>query len=307
MLIEESKYDEIISLLDEHDKYLQFEEFVSTPKDAELVESVKSYLYKDRYRKFAVLGIDIYRYSHYPEIEQFMIPVIFKQLYESAVHNCIREEPFLFQQLNQKELVDSFISTGDGGFQIFPTPLHAFVFALYFEADLRTFNSFSSYPKLRNFIGEISLRYSLTLDKLFHFEQNYFGPGLITNARILSKDHLNRFLIDANSYNWFLKATAGIESLLRTNLQVLSQIDEFKSYDISKPKNNSLIFPVEKGEKSTLRLLNVQKVGLLEAKGTSIDIHSVFVQWDLNLTDESHKKSDKPFVMSLGNTNISGI
>jgi hypothetical protein len=307
MLITETLFAEIEEILNKYDSYLQLEEFVESGTYSQLVEAIESYVNDDRYKKFAVLGIDIYRYSHYPEVKQFMIPVIFKFLYDSTVANCVTLEPFLFQQLDAKQLEDLFISTGDGGFQIFPTPLHAFIFTIYFEANVRSFNSFSNYPKLRDYVGELSLRYSITLDKLFHFNHNFFGPGIITNARVLSKDHLNRFLIDANSHNWFLNKTAGIESLLQIDLNSLAQIGEFKTYDATSAKKKSLLFPLNANENHSLRLLNVQKVGLLDVKGSVIDIHSVFVQAYLVLVGDKKAKKGKPMILSVGNTNTSGI
>ncbi|MGD1046744.1 MAG: hypothetical protein ABR936_15655 [Bacteroidota bacterium] len=305
--IEESKFSEIINILNKYDISVQVEEFIQSEQDAILIDPLNYYMNQNRYNKHSVLGIDIYRYSKYPELQQYMIPVIFKELYRIAVGFCIIYEPFVFQKFKDDDFNNSFISTGDGGFQIFPTPIHALIFTIYFEASLRAFNLFCHYPKLRSYLGEISLRYTLTYDNIFHFDHNFFGPAIINNSRILSKDHLNRFLIDASTYGWFLKKTGGVETLLNYDVERLSKISDFKDYDNSFIEKKHLLFPTKYDSKKSIRLINVQKVGLLDVKGDTVDIHSVYIQVDLSLLAESTIKEKKDFILSLGNTNSSGI
>jgi hypothetical protein len=61
-------------------------------------------------------------------------------------------------------------------------------------------------------------------------DSNTYGPGIISAARIISKDRLNRFLIDENTHLWFLKNLHGIEGLIRLKIsdyyKKLSFIDD---------------------------------------------------------------------------------
>lgn len=304
--IKEIKHREIIDILKKHDKSIHIGEFDQSAPLGEFESAIKEYINPDRYNKCSILGIDIYRYSKYSETKQFMIPIIFNKLYSETVEACIKHEQYIFQNMSVQEVESAFISTGDGGFQLFPTPIHAFIFAIYFEANLRTFNSFTHLPKLRNYLGEINLRYTLTHDNVFHFNNNYFGPAIINNSRILNKDHLNRFLIDSNTYNWFLNKTGGIESLLRYDVTGISNITDFKNYDKSYISKTNLIFPNDSNGTNRIRLLNIQKVGLLDVKGDTIDIHSVYTQVNISFGVPTSEER-KAFVLSLGNTNSSGI
>lgn len=45
------------------------------------------------------------------------------------------------------------------------------------------------------------------------FFSNFYGSAIINCARIISKDRLNRCLIDAETNKWFLHNTNGIETL----------------------------------------------------------------------------------------------
>ena len=82
----------------------------------------------------SILGIDIYKYSEYPEDEQIYVPVLFNSLYDITVGNCCNLEKFFFQDYctSTKEFKKNFISTGDGGFQIFDNPIQSLIFAAYF-------------------------------------------------------------------------------------------------------------------------------------------------------------------------------
>jgi hypothetical protein len=158
----------------------------------------------------AVLGLDIYNYSGYEEDKQSLIPFIFDLLLDSGFGYTRSAEKTLFKDI---AIQGHFISTGDGGFIIFPTPLHALVFNLYFSAVLHIFNSGHFCPGLSGYIGELNIRSAVTYDNIFNYENNWYGKAVIKNSRILSKDRLNRFLIDKETYNYFMKNFNGIESL----------------------------------------------------------------------------------------------
>lgn len=68
---------------------------------------------------------------------------------------------------------------------------------MYFQANIVRYNSRNDTSSaLYEVIGEINLRYSLTYDNLYFYNKNYYGPAIINCARIMSKDKLNRFLLD---------------------------------------------------------------------------------------------------------------
>lgn len=310
--MKETNYEEILEILKKNDTEKFFGEFTDVEVDKKLIEDLKGYFNKQKYKYNAVLGIDIYKYSKFREIEQNLIPIVFKYLYQKAIDHCKECEEYLFQKYDKDLIAKNLIHRGDGGFQVFPTPLHALVFAIYFETILKTYNSYHYFPKLRKLIGEINLRYALTYDKLFNFDNNYFGPAIINNARILSRDSLNRFLIDGNAYSWFLNKTTGIETLKVSTYQTISKISEFKDYDKNKfeeYERKNLVFKTTNtttGE-NNLEVVNVLKIGMIKSKETEIDVYNLFLQLTLLFYHEEDEKLKKPIVISIGNLNTAGI
>ena len=136
------------------------------------------------YSQKAVLGIDIYRYSQFQKLEQTFIPYIFKTILDATTDICFKYEPFIFQKTSKDTIINSFIDTGDGGFLIFDTPLEAVTYAIYFESNLKRFNSkLSSLGKAKSIVGSLSLRYSLTYDYIYFSNKNHYGASIINNAR----------------------------------------------------------------------------------------------------------------------------
>jgi len=265
----------------------------------------------------AVIGIDIYRYSRYPIEKQMFIPHLFDLIYEETWHLIKQNYVFLFQEygtlkdfikdkfINHKE---QFISTGDGGFQIFPTPIHAIIFVLTFATIVRLYNSDLFMRKMFARIGNIELRYALTWDEIYKYRNNYYGSALINNSRILAKDRLNRFLIDQNTYNWFLRSTIGIENLMTIGLSDLKEINELSGYDQSKidQVNNALI----KGnrpivDKEGIKSIDVEKIGSIIQKGTSLEVHNLHIQAIIHY--RSFFDQEKLITVSVGNLNTAGI
>lgn len=252
-----------------------------------------------------VLGIDIYKYSKYNIKKQNYIPFIFNHLYEKTVNYLIEKEKYLFQGYSFQTIKKQLIPTGDGGFQILDTPLHAIIFAIYFETFLRLFNSCKIFPKLRDFIEEeLTLRYALTYDNIFHFDDNYYGPAIITNARILSQDKLNRFLVDSKANKWFLNNLNGVESLQVFNLADIINISDFDKLD-NKIKESKLI-RFEEGKYPIFRSINISKLRTIEAKETHFDVFNLQVQVRFTPYDED-KMLEKEFVITIGNLNTEGI
>lgn len=307
MALSEIKSEEIIELLKKYDQEEHFQEFVAKRYEniQEFETSLREFFDANRCKYSAILGIDIYRYSKYSEDRQNYIPFLFRFLYKKAIKDCLTTQKYLFQNYTESGVLENLISLGDGGFQLLETPLHCLVFALYFEASLRAYNSYSYFPKLRNFIGEITVRYAISYDKIFKYENNYFGPAIINNARIISKDKLNRFLLDQNTYEWFLSKTNGIESLKIISLERLSQISDFVSYDWNKIKEKNIIF-FDKNKPSSFASINVSKLRPVEAKESMFDVYNLHLQVELTFCD-TNQINNKPMVVTLGNLNTEGI
>ena len=93
------------------------------------------------FQEKTVLGIDIYQYSQYRSLEQSIVPFLFKLIYNEAVDLCMEKPGFIFQKYKKEDFREQFIDAGDGGFQIFQTPLHAIIFAIHFELFVRYYNA----------------------------------------------------------------------------------------------------------------------------------------------------------------------
>ena len=251
-----------------------------------------------------VLGIDIYQYSQYPTVEQIYIPVVFDWLYHLAATNIIKHEKYFFSTYGNSELdfKKKFISTGDGGFQIFDDVLQAIIFATYFQTGLKRYvTGGATGPLEKNLfkiVNSLELRYAISKDKIYSYKSNYFGPAIINNARMLSKDNLNRLLIDLNSVSWLNKNLNATENLLDIDKEALSKTIYFKDYDNSK---GSRLFDTS----GKILSVDLQKVGTLKAKETKLDIFNMHLQAKLDLI-VGHQ-GYKIYVVTLGNLNTSGI
>ncbi|OHD17827.1 MAG: hypothetical protein A2086_12540 [Spirochaetes bacterium GWD1_27_9] len=275
--------------------------------------------------KYAVLGIDIYQYSQYEISKQIVVPFLFQQMLIRTFKVCFNVEPFLFQQYNKGNFEDSFqyfvshfIDTGDGGFLIFDTPIHAIVFAIYFESIVRNINSGFLYKKLGSFVGPLLLRYAITYNTVYHLINNknhglcnYYGSGIIDCSRIISKDRLNRCLIDEDTYKWFLYNTNGIETLSYMPIEAIKEIDSFKNYQSdNQQKTESFCFPHKRTEiNKGIQRIDIQKIGEIKSKSSILSIYNLHLQFSYQLpfikTDPNEKIHY--FTVSLGNLNTEGI
>jgi hypothetical protein len=248
----------------------------------------------------AVLGVDIYQYSRMPNECQRLVPTLFKILHDSAAALCATKETFLF---HEAEFAKAFISTGDGGFQILETPLHAVVFAAVFEVNLVGFNGFHLFPALRELLGPISVRYALTYDTLFEQDANFFGPAIINNARILSRDALNRFLLDAHTLEWFQENLITVESLLSLTTDDLRLIPAFQHYDMAM---ESALFDRNQ-ERQGIKSVHLQKLGAVSAKHTVLDVYSLMLQVALERAGSDQERRGATVVATIGNLNSTGV
>jgi len=262
-------------------------------------EDNKITLHDDFIETKTVLGIDIYKYSEYPPDIQTYIPVLFNELYSITTETCIKKESFIFQKYGDsiEHFKSHFISTGDGGFQIFDNPLQALIFCTYFQAYVRRLNS-KSYTSiiminLCNIIGKIELRYTISTDKIYSYDNNFYGPAIINNARILAKDHLNRLLLDSNSLDWFDVNINTVENLLVFHKDDLMKSEYFCDYKVDK---ESLLFD----KKLHFTSVDVLKIGNISSKNTVLDVYNLKIQVKLEVLN-------KTFVITIGNLNTQGI
>jgi hypothetical protein len=262
--------------------------------------------HKDFIENKSVLGIDIYKYSEYPADIQVYVPVLFNSLYDLTVDNCLKKENYFFQMYETTLVLfkNKFISTGDGGFQIFDDPLQSILFAAYFQLNVQRFNSGSLISIYRDnlfkIVGRIELRYAITYDKIYSYDMNFYGPSIINNARILAKDHLNRMLIDFPSLFWFDKNINTIGNILTMKRDDFAVIEYFKSYETDK---TSLLF--DQTGPNKIRSVDILKIGVIKSKNTILEIHNLRIQFNLEIPQSRNGYTG--FLVTLGNLNTQGI
>ncbi|MDK2910078.1 MAG: hypothetical protein PWR20_1645 [Bacteroidales bacterium] len=301
-------YEELRKILEDHDQRVIFEKTNIIPDSQDLYEVLRKHIsYNDIGRK-SVLGIDIFKYSSYGVFEQTLIPFLFRTLFKSATRLCLTNHKFIFQNYDEEHFEKNFISTGDGGYIMFDTPLHSLLFAINFAVMLRIYNAYHLFPRLRRVIGGVSMRYAITLDKIYVFENNFYGRGIINCARILSKDDLNRCLIDENVHSWFTINMEGVENLQVITIDDIANIYDFKSYDRSMlASSNDEIFQHDVTRRYGIINADILKIGKISSKETELSIYNLHLQVTLNLTNDDDPSQKKTITFSLGNLNTSGI
>jgi len=302
------QFDQILELLRKVDTESTYEKVTKVPQSDDLYRELEAYVKLKEFRRFSVLGIDIYRYGLYKHLEQTMIPALFKILFDKAIRLCLENNQFVFQNYTKEKIEKSFISTGDGGFLIFENPLHSLFFAINFEMMVRAFNSYHHFPKLRKIIGSISLRYAITYDTIFHFENNYYGSAIINNARILEKDSLNRCLLDQRTYEWFLTNMDGIENLQTYTIYDIANIYEFTKYDkklIREGVND--IINTRLSRYTGIINSDILRVGQFQSKETVMNIFNLHLQITTYASADDKQDTKRRITVSLGNLNTSGI
>lgn len=301
-------HSEIKTILEKQDKRVVFEKTNIIPDHRSLLKELKEYVKYDQIRRKAVLGIDMYQYSSYGEFEQTLIPYLFKTMFESTIKLCLENHKFIFQKYNRERLERNFISTGDGGFYMFDNPLQALLFACNFAVVLRVFNAYHFYPRLRRIIGAINMRYAITYDKVYTFDGNYYGRGIINNARILIKDDLNRCLIDEHVHSWFTTNLDGVENLQIVTINDIANVFEFsKGYDRQPIEQKDEIFEDEPSRKYGIINSDILKVGFIQSKETSLSVYNLHLQVTINLTNDDEPTQKRLITVSLGNLNTTGI
>ncbi|NWJ50082.1 MAG: hypothetical protein HXX14_04380 [Bacteroidetes bacterium] len=301
-------HDEIQHILSSHDERIIFEKTNIIPDESDLRELLHEYVDYKNINERSVLGIDIYQYSTYGEFEQTLIPFIFKSLFASTIDLCLKNHKYIFQEYDAKRINRNFISTGDGGFLIFSTPLHALLFAANFALILRVYNAYHYFPKLRNIIGGMSVRYAITHDKIYSFENNFYGRAIINCARILQRDSLNRCLIDENVHRWFTLNMEGIENLQVISIEEIANIYYFQEFDQSfLTTSKDEIFGAESTRRDGIINSDILKIGKIMSKETELSIYNLHLQISLRLRNDDDPTQEKLVTVSLGNLNTSGI
>ncbi len=302
-------HEEIKRILNRTDHRVIFEKTNIIPDEGELFQELKEYVDYASIGTKAVLGVDIYQYSTYGEFEQTLIPFLFKTILRTTIDACLANHRYIFQKYTPEMIEDRFISTGDGGFFIFDTPLHALLFACNFSVVLRIYNAYHFFPRLRKIIGGISVRFALTQDKLYSYDNNFYGRAIINNARILSKDILNRCLIDENVYSWFTLNMDGIENLQVLTIEDIRNIHEFSTYYDSSLLDSyeDEVFSRESSRRQGIINSDILKIGKIRAKETDMNIYNLHLQVMMHLVNDDDPEQTKIVTVSLGNLNTSGI
>jgi len=301
-------HNKIIKILEERDKRVVFEKTNIIPDHTQLLDDLQRYVSYPKIGQKSVLGIDMYQYSAFAGFEQSLIPFLFKIIFDSTINLCFQNHAFIFQKYNKEEIEKNFISTGDGGFLIFDNPIHSLIFASNFAIIIRAFNAFHFYPKFRKIIGGINMRYAITYDKIYTFNNNFYGRAIINNARILVKDNLNRCLIDEHAHTWFTTNLDGVENLQIITLDEIANIFEFhKNYDRKLLDKGDEIFESEPSRKYGIINSDILKVGNISSKDTSISVYNLHLQVTIRLYDEENRDRNRMITVSLGNLNTTGI
>jgi len=306
--IKSLSHDEIQNILLDHDQRIIFEKTNIIPNDRDLRELLNGYVDYNQINLRAVLGIDIYQYSTYDEFEQTLIPFMFKTIFSATIRMCLENHQFIFQEYDEARIERNFISTGDGGFLIFSTPLHALLFASNFAVVLRIYNAYHFFPKLRSIIGGMSIRYAITYDKIYSFENNFYGRAIINCARILQSDTLNRCLIDENVHRWFTLNMEGLENLQVITIEEIANISYFHDFDsILLKTHQDKIFGKDASRREGIINSDILKIGKIMSKKTELNIYNIHLQVSLRLCNDDDPSQTKLVTVSLGNLNTSGI
>lgn len=286
-IMEDFKLDEINNLLKKD--FFKVEMDKSTSES--FFKEIKELFGKKKETK-AVLGLDIYKYSKYEDEKQDLIPVILKKILAKSYEYYAKYEPTSNQR--NSSLKTDFIDTGDGGYWFFENPLDALLFSMYVNAFIHLYNSFIIFPTIRKHVGMLTVRFAITFDEVFKIDNTSYGKAIINNARIMSKDKLNRLLIDNNTYEWFLKEINGVENLLNIDAYLCAKnkrIEELeqnnvlidnKEINLSETYKNSFFmgFACNNG-KIYKQFFNIlcQKLESMTIKNEDFNVYNVFIQY----------------------------
>ncbi|WP_407448111.1 hypothetical protein [Fibrobacter sp.] len=304
VIINQYTYQDLKSFLEKIDSSVEITSAINIPNDEtqkNFEHDLRDYLKCSKNQIKSVLGIDIYRYSKFDIQQQTMIPFVFQYLMKMTINTFFRSETLFSHRYQVKEFREEFIDTGDGGFITFQNPLDAVIFSMLFNAYLHLFNSYHLYPKLRKYLGPITIRYAITFDILYKIDSKFYGPAIINNARIMSKDKLNRLIIDDKTYEWFLLNTNGIENL--PHLKKIA-LDHLNMQNLS--GENLLSSAIgDETKTSGIRYVYCQKLEKILVKEDNFEIFNLTIQSYCSFWDSQHRNIS--VASTIGNMNCSGI
>jgi len=261
------------------------------------------------YKRTAVLGLDIYKYSEYEENKQNLIPFIFDIILDETIKSLEPSGDLYLFKSDLENIRNNFISTGDGGYLFFKTPFHALIFNMHFYSVLHMFNTGHFYPNLLKYVGNLIIRSAITFDNIFEYEGKFYGKAIIDNSRILSKDRLNRLIIDNNVFDYFNINFNGIESLPLVVVETIEKIMNekyekmtfFCKKDFYNKYNNPIGSPI-------IRNIHIQKIEDLLSKNTKLKLYNIEIQYSAAWYDSSDEtKKTEIFILTIGNLNTNSL
>lgn len=262
----------------------------------------------------AVLALDTLGYSKRDLEAQILIPLILRDIHRQTQAVLCENEAFLFDPGEQIPRID----TGDGGFLIFNTPLHALLYAAWFQVTIRLFNSYRLTPQVRHIIGPVTVRYALDFGSLVQIaptqedpgENHFYGPAIINAARVIGKDKLNRFLLTAPVVEWFLRTFTGLETLQSLAAEEIAHIMTTSGWIAANRGvvNHSSLLGNYKDKHYGISACDVQQIGAIETKDRMIDVYNVHMQVRAALhTRDAADPREIKVTVTVGNQNPSGL
>ena len=252
--------------------------------------------------KRTVVGFDVYRYSSYSKVPQVLVPHVLSVLIETTLRDLDQHEAAFFSESYRIDPARDLIDTGDGGYVIFPDPLRALVFLMYFQSNLLIYNTGNRWPEFTWITRGLSIRYAMTFNAVYLYKNKWFGPAIIHNARILAADRLNRLLVDDNVKEWFDLTTNGVETLSMIPMTDLRKV-RFGHTLPDDTSRRSFLFPQSITHVNTIRSVNLSRVGEIIQKGQTLSVHNLHLQFYLTRPSAEINKH----VVTLGNLNSSGL
>ncbi|PKA10407.1 hypothetical protein CH372_19550 [Leptospira meyeri] len=318
--IKKIKKSELLNLLTT--KGFVYKNFVPTPDVTNINKALDKMFEDKESSKASVVCLDLYKYSQKNLQQQILIPGLMHDLHKFTIGNLFKYEGYIFEnimlRIEELENIDDlgkdikYIDNGDGFFIIFPNPLYSLLYIIWFEISLRFYNTYHLSPEFREITGQLIIRYSISYDILVEFINdknnglnNFYGPALINAGRIISKDKLNRLLIDENVVNWFLRYFNGIENLLSLNVHdIINIIKSAYNINIEYPSGEYFSILDNLKEKHWgIRSIDLLKVGEIQIKNGTIQIHNLHIQAQSALLPNKSDEEEVKITVTIGNLN----
>tara|TARA_B100001939_G_scaffold346591_1_gene365730 strand:- start:1053 stop:1982 length:930 start_codon:yes stop_codon:yes gene_type:complete len=286
---------------------------VSIPEKSGIEERIEALLKPAVDSPTSVLALDSYRYSQKGFVAQTIIPLILRDIHRMTETTLKTRERMFFPTSTFIPRID----TGDGAFLIFPAPIHALLYAIWFEIHLRIFNSYRLTPQMRALVGSLTVRYALTHDALVKIEptgddpadNQFYGPAIINAARIVAQDKLNRFLLSEQAFDWFTHLFTGIENLQSLSAQEIAQVMSVyypnPASSIAHAKQS--ILGNHPDQHYGLTTCDVQQIGEIQTKDRNLAIYNLHIQALAALLPASDSSDEIRVTVSIGNQNPLGL